>query len=166
MINVNFLIYRIMKRIKKIECPAFIFLVFLIVLSFLSSASADSNKIKGTVFNDKNCNGIKNPGESGIAGVLITLNPTGQTDITNHKGKYEFKKLKEGIYTVIETDPEGYCSTTSNIFVVEIKKKHKDKKKSSKKDDDDADDDEKEKRNYDFGDTRKSISPPAGCCIY
>ncbi len=150
----------------------YLFIIFFLCF-FLSPkiSSAKHGKIKGTVFDDKNCNGTRNAGEMGIPGVLITVNPGSYTDITDHKGKYKIKELENGTYTVEETDPEGYCSTTPNtiIVVIDKKKKKHHSSTSSEGDEDDDDDDDDHHNDEDggnFGDSRKSISPPAGCCIY
>ena len=102
--------------------------------------------ISGRVFEDKNCNGERKGGEKGLEGVTITLNPGAITTLTKHDGKYKFKDkdLPAGIYTVQETDPSGYCSTTPNtITVILVKKKVK---------------------NKDFGDHKLGVSPQNDSC--
>ena len=89
-------------------------------LSDDSSASANFGDqiqgiISGTVFEDFNGNGSQDSGEEGLGGVLITLN--GDTAVetrTSGTGEYAFVGLTPGAYTVVETDPEGYLSVTSN----------------------------------------------------
>jgi hypothetical protein len=73
------------------------------------------------VFEDLDRNGRQDSaaGEEGIAGVLVILS----SDITatrfvstNQVGHYEFIDLTGGqIYTITETDPAGYFSTTPNV---------------------------------------------------
>ena len=122
------------------------FSVFFVILSIIFLASiANAAAIKGKVWEDKNCNGVKNPGEKGIAGVLLTLSPGGATTYTDNGGAYNFTSLGSGTYTVTETDPAGYCSTTPNSMTVIIAKG-------------------KDVSGVDFGDAKQGISPPAGCC--
>ena len=75
-----------------------------------------SNRIQGVVFDDANTNGALDKGELVIPGVTITLlDQDGKvvaTTITGPKGSYSFTKLPAGIYTVVETNPDGYTSTT------------------------------------------------------
>ncbi len=75
--------------------------------------------ISGVVFNDSNGNGIKDTGESGISGVLITLS-NGATATTSADGSYTFSNLQPGNYTVVETDPSGYISTSKNTVAVTV----------------------------------------------
>ena len=68
--------------------------------------------IMGTVFEDTDKDGLISPGEDPIPNVLISLDNGSQTK-TNMEGLYSFI-AQEGIYTVVETDPAGYSSTTPN----------------------------------------------------
>ena len=101
--------------------------------------------IGGFVYDDKNCNGVRNGGESGIQGVALTLSPGAITIITNSSGHYFFTGVLPGTYNITETDPAGYCSTTPNCRVVKVKgnvlllQQH-------------------------FGESKKYVSPPGGCC--
>ena len=74
--------------------------------------------ITGTVYNDANNNGTRDPGELGIGGVTVDLLNDGGTVIatilTALDGTYSFPGLAAGIYTVRETDLPGYTSTTPN----------------------------------------------------
>jgi hypothetical protein len=76
--------------------------------------------VSGTVFNDANGNST-NDGESGIGGVTVTLSGANgtQTTTTNASGAYSFTALI-GSYTLQETDPSGYVSTTSNSVSVSL----------------------------------------------
>jgi uncharacterized repeat protein (TIGR01451 family) len=80
--------------------------------------------ISGVVFADLNGNGTQDPGEAGIGGVTITVTglscpgPTGCTTTTAADGSYLFTGLGTGSYTVVETDPAGYNSTTNNTVTV------------------------------------------------
>ncbi len=78
-----------------------------------------SADICGIVFNDSNSDGIKQPSESGIEGVLIELFeiPSGNfvaSVITGVNGEYCFPYLIPGTYKIKENDLPGYISTTPN----------------------------------------------------
>ncbi len=68
--------------------------------------------ISGKVFHDTNNNGVQDTGESGIAGVTVTLDGTGQTRTTAGDGSYSFDQLLPGNYSVSVTVPDGYVNTT------------------------------------------------------
>ncbi|HEX2172042.1 MAG TPA: SdrD B-like domain-containing protein [Dehalococcoidia bacterium] len=89
--------------------------------------------ISGMVFNDQNENAVPDAGEAGIAGVAIALRSpgpdgTGGTadDIifgntsTGSDGRYTFPNITGGSYIVVETDPPGAVSTTSNTVPVTV----------------------------------------------
>lgn len=68
--------------------------------------------IKGTVYHDRNDNGIQDPGEEGIEGVVIELfdvdgNVIGEA-ITDANGEYCFEDLPPGEYKLREQQPDGY----------------------------------------------------------
>lgn len=68
--------------------------------------------IKGTVYHDRNNNGIQDEGEEGIAGVTIELfDAEGnlvQTAITDENGHYCFEDLPPGEYKIREQQPDGF----------------------------------------------------------
>ncbi len=71
--------------------------------------------IGGSVYLDSNNDGIRDPSESGIAGVLVTLSGTDSlgnavdaTATTDANGDYLFAALAQGIYSVAETQPAGF----------------------------------------------------------
>ncbi len=75
--------------------------------------------IFGTVWNDKDRDGIFDTSEPGIANVSITLldGDTGATivtDKTDANGDYGFIGFPADKYSVRETDPTGFISTTPN----------------------------------------------------
>ncbi len=82
------------------------------VLYFGDRASVPIGVIQGTVFDDLDQNGSQSVDEPGIPGVLISLD-NGTEAFSNTNGYYSFI-AQQGIYTVIETDPTGYSSTTPN----------------------------------------------------
>lgn len=114
----------------------------LILLSFPMISSAYD--IKGWVFEDKNCDGTKNPGERGIAGVTILLSPGSLFTVTDSLGRYTFTSLTQGSYTITEIDPTGYCSTRPNVRLVTILYQNI--------------------TGQLFFDSKKAVSPPSGCC--
>ena len=72
-------------------------------------------QIGGTVFEDSNNDGIRDPGETGIAGVEVTLvgedvfgNAVEITVLTDANGDYVFEGLNAGTYTVIQTQPSDF----------------------------------------------------------
>ena len=70
-------------------------------------------RLCGYVYLDDNNDGVKDPGEAGIAGVTLRLldasgAPTGRTATTNDAGLYCFNDLPPGTYTVIEVQPTAY----------------------------------------------------------
>ena len=70
----------------------------------------------GAVYEDANGNGLKDTGETGIAGVTVTLTGsnvvsgaiTPVTATTDADGNYTFDTLLPGTYTIAETQPTGY----------------------------------------------------------
>jgi SdrD B-like domain len=85
----------------------------------------------GTVYLDTNANGVKDTGETGIAGVTLTLSGTncfGQTvtstAITVANGAYNFTldsnniALLPGTYQVTETVPSGEVAIAANVGTV------------------------------------------------
>jgi uncharacterized repeat protein (TIGR01451 family) len=75
--------------------------------------------IYGTVFHDRNSNGIIDTDETGIEEVLITLDGV-YTTTTDLHGAYAFSTTITGTHTVVEKDPTGYISTTPNEVHVEV----------------------------------------------
>jgi hypothetical protein len=79
--------------------------------------------ISGTVYNDSNATEVQEPGEAGLSGVTVTLyNGTTPlvSDVTAPDGGYSFLILEIGNYSVVETDPSGWYSTTPNEVEVTI----------------------------------------------
>jgi protocatechuate 3,4-dioxygenase beta subunit len=71
--------------------------------------------ISGRVFEDLNGNGLADAGDTGIAGVTITVTgtttlgaPVTLTTTTDGAGNYGFPTLAPGTYTVTEAQPAGY----------------------------------------------------------
>lgn len=66
--------------------------------------------ISGYVFHDVNNNGVFDAGETGLAGVTVTLS-TGATTTTAADGSYSFTGLAAGTYTVTSGGLTGYFAT-------------------------------------------------------
>jgi uncharacterized repeat protein (TIGR01451 family) len=76
--------------------------------------------IYGTVFEDLDGDGLQQLGvEPGLAGVLLTLDEI-LTTTTDLDGAYTFVVTEAMTYTVAETDPEEYLSTTPNTVTVTV----------------------------------------------
>ena len=80
-----------------------------------------SGAIAGTVFDDLDGDGTQDVGEPGIAGVTVALFDAAggttpiATTVTSSTGDYSFPGVPVGTsYRVVETDPLGYVSTTTN----------------------------------------------------
>ena len=72
--------------------------------------------ITGVVFDDLNGDGVQGTGEGGVSGALLVLN-NGMKRTSGADGRYSFR-VDPGTFTVTETDPTGYTSTTANAVVV------------------------------------------------
>lgn len=88
------------------------------VVNFGDISSTPIGVINGIVYEDENQDGIKGVSENGISAVLISLD-TGAQTFTGENGYYSFV-AKQGSYTIVETDPTGYSSTTPNSSNVNI----------------------------------------------
>ncbi|MDP1906127.1 MAG: SdrD B-like domain-containing protein, partial [Pseudomonadota bacterium] len=74
-----------------------------------------TNSISGYVYVDTNHDGIKDAGEPPLSGVTISLTGTtasgavvSRTTITGGDGGYSFSEVKNGSYTLTETQPAAY----------------------------------------------------------
>jgi hypothetical protein len=81
-----------------------------------------TGSLSGRVFHDVNGNGVFDDGDVGIAGVVIQLNGTdylGNTVVltatTNADGTYSFTGLRNGLYSLLETQPAGYVDGVDTI---------------------------------------------------
>jgi lysophospholipase L1-like esterase len=87
----------------------------LVLLALGAGLEARAQTISGTVFDDRDADGIQDAGEPGIAGVEVVLygktNPGGvtvdQTVVTASDGTYSFSP-GDGFYLVMPVDPAGW----------------------------------------------------------
>ncbi|MCU0704417.1 MAG: SpaA isopeptide-forming pilin-related protein, partial [Fimbriiglobus sp.] len=63
--------------------------------------------VSGFVYEDPNDNGVKEPGEPGIPGVIVRLS-NGATTTTDANGFYQFSNLVPGLYTITQSQPAGF----------------------------------------------------------
>ena len=83
--------------------------------------------ISGTVFEDLDVDNARDTGESGIAGVSLTLLElvdqnyisTGKTTVTAADGSYHFDGMLPGTYRVVETQPTAYLSVGAQAGTVD-----------------------------------------------
>lgn len=78
--------------------------------------------IRGLVFDDLNGNGLYEAGEPGLAAITVSLSGHGVNTATQTTGdgSYQFAGLAAGAYTVTETDPAGFASSSENERVVSL----------------------------------------------
>jgi hypothetical protein len=75
----------------------------------------DPSSIAGTVYVDRNNNGVHDAGESVLANVVVTLKGTNlagtfveRTTTTDASGNYLFENLEAGTYRLTETQPSHF----------------------------------------------------------
>lgn len=77
--------------------------------------------ISGLVFADVNGNGSPDSGEAGMEGVTIRLSgEAARETTTGADGAFRFSALPAGVYTVAETHPAGYVSTTPALQMITL----------------------------------------------
>jgi len=80
------------------------------------ATSSANNFIRGKVYFDANKNGKMEKTESILSGVTIELydasNALVASTVTTTTGTFEFQKQPAGVFTVVETNPTGYASST------------------------------------------------------
>ncbi len=92
--------------------------------AFANFGVGEPNSVGGIVFDDSNLDGQRDITEPGIFGVTVALKNshgiTIQTQTTVGSGAYQFESVSAGTYTVVQTDLDGYASTTPNIVPVDL----------------------------------------------
>jgi prepilin-type N-terminal cleavage/methylation domain-containing protein len=86
-----------------------------VVINFGDYSGEVYGTIEGHVFEDENENGVMDGGEEGIPNATIRAS-SGDSTMTNSSGYYSFN-LPPAVYSITETDPQGYTSTTVNTYV-------------------------------------------------
>jgi len=81
-------------------------------VNFGDRSTNPTGVIHGYVYDDEDLDAVKDVGEAGIEGVLVSLD-TGQETVTNAGGYFAFI-ADQGTYNVVETDPQNFTSTTPN----------------------------------------------------
>ena len=79
--------------------------------------------IRGEVWEDVNCDGLRDAHEGPLRDVLIELRGNEgllDTQKTGARGEFAFLNLAPGIYTVTEINPPGYTSTTGDTLSVAV----------------------------------------------
>ena len=79
--------------------------------------------ISGTKFNDANGNCVQDPGEAGLPGWTITLNPGGLATLTDINGNYLFSFLAPNTYTISEVLKPNWqqtCPAPPGTYVVAL----------------------------------------------
>ena len=80
--------------------------------------------LSGTVHIDVNADGAMNNAEVGLFGATLTLKDGGGNSVgtttTAADGSYRFANLPAGDYSIVETQPNGYGSSTPNTLAVTL----------------------------------------------
>jgi hypothetical protein len=79
----------------------------------------DTGNLRVIKFDDRNSNGVRDPGEPGVPGVLFRLLIQGQTlgQITDENGEILWSDVPIGSYQVTEVVPPGSVATTPNPVI-------------------------------------------------
>jgi hypothetical protein len=79
------------------------------------SRPVNNGRLAGSVYIDSNDNGLRDPGEMGLPGVVVTLTGVDITGrpvlahvVTNPAGYYVFLKMRAGTYALRETQPAAF----------------------------------------------------------
>jgi type II secretory pathway pseudopilin PulG len=85
----------------------------------------ESSRVYGVVYLDADGNGQRDAGEPGIPQVKLTIESTGRKTTTDGYGYYNIP-VSGGSYSLVESDPAGFTSTTPNkvAFTVAPGEKH------------------------------------------
>ena len=105
---------------------AFAMLFAICAPSVAAAPQGGAGEISGVVFLDRNGDGVRGAGESGIAGAVVELRDaaTGQTlfrtTTTDANGAYRFTGLLAGAYRVVRPDDAAYLGTANGSRNVTI----------------------------------------------
>lgn len=87
------------------------------------ASESEGLSIRGTVFHDKNADGIRDEDEPGLPEWTVRLFASDGTEIrevSDESGQYHFSRLQSGNYILIEDLAEGWRLTSPGKFVYEI----------------------------------------------
>ena len=77
--------------------------------------------VYGTVFEDKNHDGVQDLGENGLPGAVVSSTLAAVSPATTDGlGWYTFRYDSPGTATITETNPLGYVSTTPDVVTTEV----------------------------------------------
>ncbi len=85
-----------------------------------SSTVANLANLRGFVYVDSTRNSVRDTGEAGISGVVVTASATingsavSRTATSDANGEYVFTGLTPGVYTVVQSQPAGFTSAATN----------------------------------------------------
>lgn len=74
-------------------------------------------QVRGTVWLDGNGDGLRQPWESPLAGVPVSL--SGQTTLTDGQGRYAFSGIAPGTYTLAADLPVGLSAVVGPVMMQE-----------------------------------------------
>ncbi|RKR04892.1 iron complex outermembrane receptor protein [Flavobacterium sp. 90] len=108
---ISFFIKYSLKKIQSIQCSSTLLLMLFLFanVGFIQAQTATTGQISGTV--------ITNDGNAS-QGVVVKLIEINKSAVTNSAGKYDFKKLPFGKYT-LEVTMAGYASSTETAEITE-----------------------------------------------
>jgi hypothetical protein len=83
------------------------------------------NAIGGIKFEDLNANGVRDPGEPGLSGFVISLTPAApgtppQVATTDANGNFIFLNVAPGTYTLAETQQQGFSLTVPAANAISV----------------------------------------------
>ncbi len=83
-------------------------------VNFGDTPDPEPGTIKGWVFVDDDADGLRDKGDQGLPSVAISLS-NGDYTTTSATGAFSFE-VSSGTYTLVESEPQGYASTTPNSY--------------------------------------------------
>ncbi len=101
-------------------------LLMLLLMSFVvtlcTTSKAQAQPFSGTKYNDLNNNGVRDPGEPGLAGWTIQAYYNGSTvtTTTDASGNYSFSSLPDGTWTLFEVQQLGWVQTGPHAMVYHV----------------------------------------------